>query len=131
MDVNPRNVKKAKFIKAVLSGEGLRDSAIAAGYAPGGAAQAGSKLIRRPDIQEAIQKALDSEGVTVSRCAAEVRKGLEFGKKGSHSDYLNIALKLHGLNRQESTGPDVQMSKDSFRDLCQAFWQTGRELGRV
>lgn len=79
-----REVKKQKFVQAIISGKNIKQSAIAAGYTERSAYSAGSRLHHLPDVQEAISKELEKQGLTQDVFVAKLREGLEATQTRNH-----------------------------------------------
>lgn len=121
-------VRKRRFIRAYLvgptAGNGM-ESARAAGYRGGNPSLMviGSRLLRLPDVQEAMERTLEASGATVERLAAETGAiafagareidaalaALEAGTVADLPDHIAAAIKTL-RKTQGPYGPNLEVS---------------------
>lgn len=91
-------VKQAKLVRGIVKGKTVRDAARDAGYS--GADETirveATRTLQKPPVAEALQRALEDQGLTLEALAAELKAGLTEGEKGSHDKYLTLAFRLRG-----------------------------------
>jgi phage terminase small subunit len=115
-------IKEKKFIKAKVQGKTHAEAYLAAGYAPNNKnvmTVAGSVIAKRPHVQQAIEAALEAQGLTPEWAVAQLGKVAsqdeELGAKRLASKDI---LELHGWNKNER--PNLELN------IKNAFFQGGR-----
>lgn len=75
-------VKQTKFIKGVAQGKTKRQSAIDAGYkgTPETISVVASETLRKPNVQEALQKEMVRQGITIEKIIKPIKDGLDAEK---------------------------------------------------
>jgi len=68
------SVRRKKFVKNLVDGLGVGQSALRAGYAY---TSEGSALLREPTVQTALQAAMDKAGITNQYKASKMKEGME------------------------------------------------------
>jgi hypothetical protein len=104
------NVRRKKFVKNLVSGLGVHQSALRAGYAH---ANSGSALLREPAVLSELQTAMAKAGIDDEYLSSKIKEGLEAtypekrAKDGSvlqagapdfftRGQYLDKAFKVRG-----------------------------------
>lgn len=83
----------------------LAQLGLAAGYNTASAPQIASKTLNKPNVQEAMAKALSSAKLDERRIAQELGKGLDNAKvDGRHGEYLDRLIRLKGLDTKDNGG---------------------------
>lgn len=116
-------MKERKFVKARVSGKNLAES-YKAGYSANTNYNvmrvAGGKVEKRPHVQQAIEAALEAQGLTPEWAVAQLGKVAkqdeELGAKRLASKDI---LELHGWNKNER--PNLELN------IKNAFFQGGRQ----
>lgn len=107
-------VKEQKLVKGIAEGKPKRVAAQEAGYGstPESAAAIASKTLKKVNVQEALQEALERHGITLDRALAPIDKGLSATKQNEYTGEItediktqmaasDRALKLMGIGSSE------------------------------
>jgi phage terminase small subunit len=118
--------KERKFVKQKIAGASDAEAYNSA-YSPQNnnvARVAAHKVKNRPHVQQAIEAALEAQGLTAEWAVAQL------GKVAAQDDELGAKrlaskdiLELHGWNKNERPTVQIQMKN--------AFFQTGRQLDDI
>lgn len=76
-------VREQKLIKAKVEGKSLKDAYLVAGYAPStdnAMAVNANKVLKKPNVQEALQAAFEEHGISVSKVIKPIADGLQAEK---------------------------------------------------
>lgn len=102
-------VKEKKFIKGIVEGKTKRQAAKDAGYtgSPETLSVTASQVLKNPNVQEELAKALDKHGITLDKAIEPVAKALKATKVVIHGDKEDafaevvddIELQLKGHDR--------------------------------
>ena len=100
-------VKEAKLVKGVAQGKPKYIAATEAGYSPKSAGMIASETLRKPNVQEALQKELHKQGITLEQAIATISKTLKATKVQIHGNgeeafaevVEDIDLQLKGSDR--------------------------------
>ena len=100
-------VKEAKLVKGVAQGKPKYIAATEAGYSPKSAGMIASETLRKPNVQEALQKELHKQGITLEQAIAPISKALKATKVQIHGNgeeafaevVEDIDLQLKGSDR--------------------------------
>lgn len=130
MASKPITVREAKLVKGVVQGKTKRQAAIDAGYtgSPETVSVRASNVLKKDNVQEALQKALEKHDLTPDRIMAVVSDGMNATKVNivrdpmggedsafaeetpDHSIRLkaaSMAAQFSGLNKQDQIPPAV------------------------
>lgn len=77
------NLQQAKFLKEYLKSGNATDAAIRAGYSADSAAVTGARLLRKANIQAAVQKSLNKLEISAENVLTELAK-LAFSNMGDY-----------------------------------------------
>jgi hypothetical protein len=123
----PRHRLFAKGVAAqIASGSGktnLKEAALAAGYTENDAAHHGSELVRRPEIQGLILRALNEAGITQQRLADVASRGLDA------TETKLVTFEGEVKSREEI--PDWHARHKFWRDSNMIFGNFPKEEGNV
>lgn len=95
-------LRKVAFVQGILDGKRKGESARDAGYAESSAPTAASHLLKDPEVKSMLGKALKKYQMTNDRIVGEIDKGLKHGALGTHEQYLDKALKIMGILKQDA-----------------------------
>lgn len=121
--IKASSVRKRKFCVAIADGKSQTEAAVSAGYAPTRAVVTGSELMKDPEVIRTISALMDAQGVTRGKCLDAIAKGLESENEAVTLKSAEMGLKLHGAFR-EAEGNEPFQAKESFEELCRAYWKT-------
>lgn len=120
--------KQRKLIKGVAAGKSQTQAAILAGYSEKTAAASATETLGKPNVREALQRALEKVGVSDELLAMKTREGLDATRGMVTKDgvekvedfharhrYLETALKLKGALDSERDTVAVQVNVDTDR----------------
>lgn len=120
MAKKPRlTVKEAKLVKGIAQGKKKQQAGIDAGYSgkPSTVSVTVSDVLKKPKVQEALQKELEKQGIGIEQVVAPVVKALTATQVIRHKDGTleatnedDIELQLKGHDRAMKI---LQPTKDS------------------
>lgn len=107
--------KQRKLIKGIVRGKTQTQAALEAGYGatPASACSTASEVLRRPNVQRALEAALDKAGATLDKSAEVVAAAMDATKKDGDNDAPDHAIRLkaaelsgrwRGIHNQEEPG---------------------------
>jgi len=101
----PPSIKAKRLIRGLVAGKSMKRAALDAGYGntPNAARVSGWQALQKPTVQADFRAALEKAGLGFDAMAREIKKGLNEGEYGKHSDYLKIAV-MGLIPRQEAEG---------------------------
>ena len=124
MPKKPLTVKEAKLVKGIAEGKPKYKAAIDAGYSPKTAPTIASQTLKKVNVQEALQVALQKHNITPDRTIQRVSEALDAEKvaivgngdqamaeitpdHGTRLSAVKIANNLMGLGQKQDGGGDV------------------------
>jgi phage terminase small subunit len=105
-----RKLRIAKVCESIVAGNTVTQAAKDAGYnTPSGIVTA-SRIINSPEGQECLAAILAKNGLTDSRMAKEIDRGLKQSRpEGKHGDYVDRLIDLLGHRKSNNDHPTVNI----------------------
>jgi len=98
-------VKEAKLVKGVAAGKPKYIAAIEAGYSPKSAPQIADETLKKPNVQNALQLALEKAGITPELIMAPVVDALRHEELETRLKGHDRAVKI--VQPKQADGPTI------------------------
>lgn len=117
------NARQKRFVAEYLKDSNATQAAIRSGYSAKTAGSRGFDLLRKPEISEAVEKALETAGLTAAAVLAEL-------KTFAHSDPLGLVDDKGRLKALRDMAPEVRRSIASI-EIEELFEGRGDNRAKV
>ncbi len=107
-------VKEAKLVKAKAEGKSHKEAYVEAGYSPttdNAMAVNANKVLSKPNVQEALQKELARQGITLEQVVAPVTRALTDDNIDTQLKGHDRAMKILGANQDKGNTVNVNFNQ--------------------